>query len=78
MYWTPLNPNDVAMIANWFEQKQNVNLPNIKKMKSFLKSLFFDKSIVKTAQEQHISKNRLKNFLEQGKISMQEYLYLSR
>ena len=78
MYLTPLRPADVELIATWFEQKQNFKLPNISKMKSFLKSLFFDKSVVKSAQSQHVSKNKLKNYLEQGRISMREYLYLSR
>ncbi len=78
MYWTPLRPSDVITITNWFEKQQNFNLINIIKMKAFFKNLFFDKSIVKSAQAQHLGKNRLQNYLQQGKISLQEYLYLSR
>ena len=43
-------------------------------MKSFIKSLFFDKELVNTIKEAHVEREHLYNLLFTGKITMKEYL----
>lgn len=43
-------------------------------MKAIIKSLFFDKELVKTIKSAHLQKDHLYNLLFAGKITMKEYL----
>jgi hypothetical protein len=78
MYWIPYRAEDLSVTAKWFSEQQNFKLFNISKMKAFLKNLFFDKNNVQNLKSQRINKNLLKNYVQDGRISLKEYLYLSR
>lgn len=43
-------------------------------MKSFIRSLFFDKQLVETIKEAQIEREYLYTLLYSGKITMKEYL----
>ncbi len=47
-------------------------------MKSIIKSLFFDRNLMRSLKKQKLDENFLQTYLLDGKISLEEYLYLCR
>jgi hypothetical protein len=47
-------------------------------MKTIIKSLFFDRALMRSFKKQKLDENYLQTYLLDGKISMEEYLYLCR
>jgi hypothetical protein len=84
MFWGPYRSSELKTINAWFEQpkpstKNMLDMKNtFKTVGTFFKNLFFDRTIVKKLRAQRLNKNMLSKYLQEGKISMNEYLYLSR
>ena len=47
-------------------------------MKSIIKALFFDRILMRSIKKQKLDENQLQTYLVAGKITLEEYLYLSR
>lgn len=47
-------------------------------MISIIKSLFFDRALMRSIKKQKLDENFLQNHLLAGRITLEEYLYLSR
>jgi hypothetical protein len=84
MFWGPYRSAELKTINAWFAQhkpstKNILNMKNtFKAVIAFFKNLFFDRTIIKKLRTQGLNKNMLSKYLQEGKISMSEYLYLSR
>lgn len=85
MFWAPYNSSEMKTINAWFEKPKSVNnqqkviMKNIvENLKALVKNLIFDRTIVKQIQASRVNKHKLNLYLQQGKISLNEYLFLNK
>lgn len=85
MFWAPYSSNELKTIEEWFEKSasnKNERRTQIKHtlhaFAGFFKSLFFDKALLKNHHSASMNKNMLNKYLQEGKLSLREYLHLSR